>query len=68
MIKWFLDWTAGRDKSWINQVKATESGQWLTPQELLGVQTQGDADIAKVLIEKRKREGYKPFWWIEKEG
>jgi hypothetical protein len=63
MFKWLNDWLSGNDESWIRQVKATESGKWLSPQEMLGIQTQGDADIAKALIEKRQREGFEPYWW-----
>ena len=64
MFKWLNNYINGDDDAWIERVKETESGKWLSPKELLGVQTQGDADIALALITRRKREGCSPYWWV----
>lgn len=39
-----------------NEIPPDSDWQWLTPMERLGVQTQGDADIALKIINERKRE------------
>lgn len=38
-----------------NEIPQNSDWQWLTPMERLGVQTQGDADLALEIINKRKQ-------------
>ena len=55
MFKWLKD--AFRfDGIQDNEIPQDSDCQWLTPMERIGIQTQGDADIAKAIIAKRKRD------------
>lgn len=56
-------WLSGTDEAFVSQHKATEWGKWLTPQEALGVQCQGDFEIVLKLIEERKSAGMQPYWY-----
>lgn len=54
MFKWLKDafrFDGIRD----DEIPIDSDWHWLTPMERIGIQTQGDADIAKKLIAERKR-------------
>ena len=42
-----------------DEIPIDSDWHWLTPMERIGIQTQGDADIAKRIIAERKRNCFK---------
>ena len=54
MFKWIKDYFRF-DGIQDNEIPKDSEWHWLTPMERIGIQTQGDADIAKAIIERRKK-------------